>query len=160
MRSTCRSYLGAFDVALRPAGMSGPFGDAERRSMTTSIVLLADRHDQPLDSASLDLARLTGADDHVVSDTITSRLMTQLADQPRRRDILLRLYAAGGPSVRLVPAAELGLVGTVGFDDIITTAYAAELLALGWRSGDEVVLNPPTSTRVSLTTGDQVVVVG
>ncbi|HSJ43158.1 MAG TPA: hypothetical protein VK923_00560 [Euzebyales bacterium] len=112
------------------------------------------------DSANLDLARLTGADDYVVSDAITSRLMTQLAEQPRRRDILLRLYAADGPSVRLVRVGELDLSGTVEFGDVIATAYAAGLLALGWRSGDEVVLNPPTSERMVLAADDQIVVIG
>jgi len=113
-----------------------------------------------LDSANLDLARLTGADDYVVSDAITSRLMTQLAEQPRRRDILLRLYAADGPSVRLVPAGELDLAGTVGFDDVVATAYAAGFLAIGWRSRDKVVLNPPTSQQMPLAADDQIVVIG
>ncbi len=113
-----------------------------------------------LDAANIDLARVTGADDYVVSDAISSRLMTQLAEQPQRRAILLSLYAATGASVHLVAAGELGLTGDVGFDDVIATSYASGLLAFGWRRGDEVVLNPRLSASVRLDEGDQIVVVG
>lgn len=64
---------------------------------------------EPLNADNLALARMTAADDFVVSDAITSRLITQLAEQPERRPILLSLYAATGPSLRLVRADELGL---------------------------------------------------
>ena len=113
-----------------------------------------------LDADDVELARVTGADDYVVSDAITSRLMVQLAEQPQRRAILLSLYAADGPSVHLVGAGELGLTGTVGFDEIIATAYTSGLLAFGWRSGGEVVLNPRSSTQVQLGDADQIVVIG
>lgn len=62
-----------------------------------------------LNADNLALARMTAADDYVVSDAITSRLITQFAEQPERRPILLSLYAATGPSLRLVRADELGL---------------------------------------------------
>lgn len=95
-----------------------------------------------LNADNLALARMTAADDYVVSDAITSRLFTQLAEQPERRPILLSLYAATGPSLRLVRADELGLNGEVGGDEVIAVAYSAGLLALGWRRGGDVVLNP------------------
>lgn len=113
-----------------------------------------------LDEKNVELARVSGADDYVVSDAIASRIMAQLAEQPRRRAVLLQLYAADGPSVQLVPAADLGLSGDVGFDDIIATTYSFGLLAVGWRRGTDVVLNPATSQRVVLHDGDQVVAIG
>jgi Trk K+ transport system NAD-binding subunit len=113
-----------------------------------------------LNTKHVDLARVTGADDYVVSDAITSRLLAQLAEEPLRRPVLLSLYAAAGPSVRLIPAGELGLARDVGCDDVITTAYASGLLAVGWRRDADVVLNPPTSRRVTLRGHDQIVVIG
>lgn len=113
-----------------------------------------------LDTGNIELARMTGADDYVVSDAITSRLMTQLAEQPQRRPVLLSLYAAEGPSVRMVAASELGLTGAVGFDEIIAVAYAVGLLAIGWRRDGDVVLNPSTTERVVLDDGDQIVAIG
>lgn len=113
-----------------------------------------------LNADNLALARMTAADDYVVSDAITSRLITQLAEQPERRPILLSLYAATGPSLRLVRADELGLNGEVGGDEVIAVAYSAGLLALGWRRGGDIVLNPRTSTRVVLDDDDQIVVIG
>jgi K+/H+ antiporter YhaU regulatory subunit KhtT len=117
-----------------------------------------------LDAENADLARTTGADDYLVSDGISSRLITQLAEQPERRAVLLSLFAADGPSIHLVQAADLGLSGEVGSDKIIATAYSAGLLAIGWRyaseRGGEVVLNPDSSERVHLEDGDQIVVIG
>lgn len=149
---------------------TGSSDEADSRTLLTLMMLrrdLAGRGGEPprivvelVDSDNVELARMTGADDYVVSDAITSRLMTQLAEQPQRRPILLSLYAAGGPSVQLVVARELGLTGDLGYDDVITTAYAARLLAIGVRRGQEVVLNPPASGRVQLTDDDQIVAIG
>lgn len=114
-----------------------------------------------LDADNADLARTTGADDYLVSDAISSRLIAQLAEQPERRPVLLALYAAEGPSIHLVSAANLGLTGEVRADEIIASAYSARLLAIGWRdAGGEVVLNPERSQRVTLTDDDQIVVIG
>jgi hypothetical protein len=154
-------------LAYRRAGSSD---EADSRTLLTLMMLrrdLAARGGQPprivvelLDTDNVELARMTGADDYVVSDAITSRLMTQLAEQPQRRPILLSLYAAGGPSVQLVPAEELGMTGDLGYDEVITTAYAAGLLAIGVRRGDDVTLNPRASARVQLADGDQIVAIG
>lgn len=114
------------------------------------------------DSQNVELARMTGADDYIISDAITSRLIAQLAEQPERRPVLQCLYATDGPSIQLVRAAELHLTGEVGFDEVIATAYASGLLAIGWRrdAGAELVLNPSDSTTVRLDEGDQLVVIG
>lgn len=117
-----------------------------------------------LDPDNVDLPRGTSADDFVISDAIVSRMMTQVAEQPERRPILLSLYASDSASIQLVAVDDLGLQGEVGFDEIVTSAYFARLVAIGWRrssrSDGELVLNPPTSRRVDLRAGDHVVVVG
>jgi hypothetical protein len=113
-----------------------------------------------LDADNTELVHMTGPDDRVVSDALTSRLLVQLAEEPRRRPILLQIYAPGGPSMRLIPARDLGLGGDVGCDEVIAAAYAAGLLALGWRAAGVLRLNPPTRERVELGQEDRIVVIG
>ena len=144
--------------------------EADSRTLLTHMLLqreLDGRRDaapgvivELVNADNVDLARITGGDDYLVSDAITSRILTQLAEQPERRPILLRLYAPDGPSIRLVSAGDLGLTGELGCDEIIATAYAAGFLALGWRRGRDVVLNPESSRRVTLDEGDQIVAIG
>jgi len=149
---------------------TGSSGEADSRTLLTLMTLRRDLEarggESPrvvvelLDADNVELARMTGADDYVVSDAITSRLMTQLAEQPERRPILLSLYTAGGPSVQLVPAREFGMSGDLGYDEVITTAYASGLLAIGVRRGHDVMLNPAASARVRLDGDDQIVAIG
>ena len=117
-----------------------------------------------LDADNVDLARVTGADDYVVSDAVISRLMAQLAEQPERGPVLRSLYAGDGSSLHLIPAEGIGLGRDVRFDTIVAAAYTYGLLALGWRSADErggkVVLNPDNDEQVRLLDGDQIVVIG
>jgi len=112
-----------------------------------------------LDVQNVELARVMGADDYVVSDAIASRLIAQVAEQPARRAVLKSLYAIEGASVRLARAEGFGLRGQVTFADIIAAVYAQGQLAIGWRRNREVVLNPRTSEQVELTEGDQVIII-
>jgi hypothetical protein len=117
-----------------------------------------------LDADNVELARMSGADDFLVSDAISSRFLVQLAEQPERRDILLSLYAADGPSIHLVEAKELGLNGQMKWEEIISATYVAGLLAIGWRragvSGGELTLNPHNSESLHLESDDHLVVIG
>ncbi len=132
--------------------------ELDRRSGTVPRIVVELR-----DADNVDLARVSGADDYIVSDAVTSRLLTQLAEQPERRAVLLSLYAPEGPSFGLVDAAELGLTGRVRFDHIVATAQASRLLAVGWRGGPgsdtALVMNPHVSRTVELAPGDQIVVI-
>ncbi len=116
------------------------------------------------DSESVDMARVSGADDYVVSSGIASRLIAQLAEQPERRSVLLGLYAEAGPSIRLIPASQYGLCGEVTSEDVVTTVYATGALAIGWRrlvgSDADLRLNPRLTERVRLDDHDQIVVIG
>jgi hypothetical protein len=66
-----------------------------------------------LDADNVPLARMTGADDYLVSDTIGSRAVVQLAEEPERGAFFFSLYDGDGPSVPLIPAERTGLNGTV-----------------------------------------------
>ena len=117
-----------------------------------------------LDADNVELVRVTGADDYVVSDAVTSRLMAQYAEQPERRPVLGSLYDDDGPSIHLIAVDDLGLSGARRFDQVVARAYAYGLLALGWRSpdkrGGDVVLNPDLDREVHLEPDDQIVVIG
>jgi hypothetical protein len=117
-----------------------------------------------LDVDNLDLARVSGADDYLVSQAIGSQFIAQLAEQPERRAVYRQLYATGGPSIRLVSAERLGLVGAVSTSDIVATAYRAGVLAIGWRRssarGGELTLNPHETEHVVLAADDEIVIVG
>jgi hypothetical protein len=148
-------------------------GEADSRTLLSLMLLrqeLEARHGvsprvvvELRDADNVDLARLSGADEYIVSDAVASRFMTQLAEQPDRRAVLLTLYAPGGPSLHLVAAGDLGLTGTVRCEHIIATAQSFGLLAIGWRQhpeqGGEAVLNPDGARTVDLAADDQIVVI-
>lgn len=117
-----------------------------------------------LDADNVELAGVTGADDYVVSDAVTSRLMVQHAEQADRRAVLRSLYDVDGDSLHLVATEDLGLTGPAGFDAIVAAAYRQGRLALGWRAaedrGGKVVLNPGLEEKIPLGAGDQIVVIG
>jgi hypothetical protein len=116
-----------------------------------------------LDATNVELAVTLGADGYVVSDLLASRMIAQLAEQPERRAVMLALYAAGGQSVHLVPAADLGLAGTVRFAEVMAVAYSSGMLALGWRLArgrtGELRLNPHEAEQAVLGPADQIVVI-
>jgi voltage-gated potassium channel Kch len=117
-----------------------------------------------LDADNAEIAELPGVDDFIVSGSIGSQLLAQLADDPQRRAVLLQLYAAGGAGLRLIRADQLGIVDGLRFGDIVSAALASGLLALGWRrstrAGGELMLNPHLDTHVRLEPDDEIVVIG
>ena len=116
-----------------------------------------------LDGDNVPLARMPGADDYLVSDTIGSRAVVQFAEEPERAAIFFSLYDGDGPSFHLIPHELLGLQGAVDGADVATAALTAGFVAIGWRRaierGGEVVLNPHFDDQVVLEAGDQIVVI-
>jgi hypothetical protein len=117
---------------------------------------------QMLDDAHADLAVLSGQDDFLISSALGSQLIAQLIEQPERRNVLLELYGGDAASIRMVRCDRLDLVGSFTMAQIVAAAYAAGVLAIGWRhtSDGSVVLNAVASASVTLTGSDELVVVG
>ncbi len=148
-------------------------GEADSRTLLALMLLRKELQNRPgpvprvivelRDADNVDLARLSGADEYIVSDAIAGRFMAQLAEQPERRLIFLALYASAGPSLRLVTAEDLALVGTVSFGDVVMSAQASGMLAIGWRAasteGATAILSPTVSTMLDLAPADQIIVV-
>ena len=148
-------------------------GEADSRTLLALMLLRKELQNRPgppprvivelRDADNVDLARQSGADEYIVSDAIAGRFMAQLAEQPERRLVFLALYASAGPSLRLVTAEDLALVGTVSFGDVVITAQAAGMLAIGWRpastEGATAILSPTVSTMLDLAPADQIIVI-
>lgn len=115
------------------------------------------------DPDNSELLDLDGPDDFIVSTAFAAQLAVQLVGQPERRRILLQMYSADGPSLRLITSDRIGVIGECTFSDIVDAAYRAGVIAIGWRastaSGVQLVLGPPASSRVSLLPDDEVIVV-
>lgn len=119
---------------------------------------------QMLDQEHAELAELDGPDDFLISEALGSQLIAQLIEQPERRDVLLELYGGRDASIRMVRCELLGLVGSFTMQDVVTVAFAAGVLAIGWRrkvdEAMQVVLNPASSDSVELVPHDEIIVVG
>lgn len=113
-----------------------------------------------LDGGNRTLAKMDDVDDLIVSPEMTSRLIAQLADQPERRAVLLQMYATEGPSIRLVPAARLGLVGSQRTGDVVRTGLEHGVSPIGWRRHGVTTINPHDGVTIELAPDDEIVVIG
>lgn len=117
---------------------------------------------QLLDADHADLAVLTGPDDFLISSALGSQFIAQLIEQPERRAVLLDLYSGDEVSIRMIRCDRLDLVGTYTMAEIVAAAYAAGVLAIGWRHtvDGSVVLNADAGASVTFGDDDELVVVG
>ncbi|MEV7010549.1 potassium transporter TrkA [Streptosporangium sp. NPDC051022] len=113
------------------------------------------------------LVEVTEVDDFIVSSKITSLLMIQVAENPRRHDVFTDLFDAGGQEIYIRPAdAYVRLSVPVDYATVVAAAQAYGEVALGYRmdctatahSGGGIVLNPPKSRRLTFEPGDSVIV--
>jgi hypothetical protein len=150
--------------------------EADARSLLALLLLdrgIADGgHDRKprivvelLDAKDIDLARVSGADDFVVSDALASYMMAQLSEHPELSEVFRQIYTAHGSSLFMEVAAPYAAAGEITFADVVATTAANGACAIGWRrvlpDGDaEVVVNPPKSARVTFGPEDHIVVIG
>jgi voltage-gated potassium channel Kch len=119
-----------------------------------------------LDAKDVELARITGADDFVVSDALSSLMMAQLSEHPDLAQVFEQLYTAEGSALHMQPASDFATAGEVSYADIVATVRTHGKIAIGWRQAptatqrSTVVVNPAKSHRLTLTAEDHVIVVG
>ena len=115
------------------------------------------------DAGNVDLAPANGVDDFVISGAIASEMIAQLAELPERRDVLLELYAGTGPGIGTIDPAELGIMGSVAFREVVRLAYGLGLIAIGWSRSPErgyvLTLCPHGDDHIELEPGDRIVVI-
>jgi len=113
-----------------------------------------------LDQRHAPLAQATGADDFVVSDQLTSQMMTQLAEQPALAGVFLELFKPAGASVQLRSPAHFHLTPTSTFADLVATGLAHGMTPIGLvhPDRDTVELNPNKTSPLRLFEDTQIVV--
>ena len=130
-------------------------GSIQRTGGGTNVVA------ELLDERDVPLARGAGVDEFIVSERLTSLIMTQLSENALLQPVFDDLLDESGAEIYLKPASLYGPEGVRGkFRDVVAAAAARGEVAIGWRkrSADEAVLNPPKSSPVELSTDDLVVV--
>jgi hypothetical protein len=140
------AILMAVRRASATVGGDGPFVVAE---------LTDDKHVDPAIFAG---AHKTVARSGLLGDAIALTAMT-----PQARPVLAAFQAPRGPSVRAIPATELGLLGEHPFAEIAAEAYKRGLLAVGTRPGRgrtaKLRVHVRGSEVVDLAEGDEVAVI-
>ncbi len=135
-----------------------------RRELTARVGAMPRLVVELTDAGNAPLAGVVGADEVMVTPDMSSRLLAQLVDDPSRRAVYLALYDPAGPSIHMVSAERLGIAGEVSMREIVVTAAAHGLLAIGWRTtadgGAGLVLDPSDDQRVVITATVEIVVVG
>ncbi len=159
--------LAAFDHVIVMA--YGDDLDAQRADARTLVTLLhlrdiADRTgltvpivSEMLDDGNRELAQVTKVDDVIVSDQLISLLLTQIAENPHLAEVFGELFSATGSEVYLRDALSY-CTGAATFATFITAAARRGETAIGYRSGEQVVINPPKADRYAPRRGDRLIV--
>jgi len=130
-------------------------------------------HDFSIVSEMLDirnraLAEVTRADDFIVSDRMTSLLVSQVAENRHLKAVFDDLFDPEGSEIYLRPASEYVATGQpMTFATVVEAARRRGEVAIGYRQkafienaehAYGVVLNPVKSAAISFEPGDRVVV--
>lgn len=121
-----------------------------------------------LDVRNRELAEITQADDFIVSEKLTSLLITQITENKDLRAVFDDIFDADGSEIYLKPAADYVALGQpVSYWHVVESARRRGEVALGYRvaansgdasSGYGVSVNPPKPTTVTFAPDDRVIV--
>ncbi len=135
---------------------------ADRKNHTFSIVT------EMLDTRNLELAKVTRANDFIVSDRLISLMLSQIAESKERAPVFQDLFDAEGAELYLKPATEYIQLGkTTNFYTIVEAARRRNETAVGYRLHTHaydpthlygVKLNPPKSNMMTFSEEDRIIV--
>lgn len=120
-----------------------------------------------LDDRNGEIADADSADDVIVSDLLVSRLLAQVSRTPRLVDVFDQLFGHVGSETRLRPVEQyISTVGPVQISTLIEAASRRGETFIGYRIAARsqqspdfgVVVNPLTSSTVTLAVGDRLIV--
>ena len=120
-----------------------------------------------LDIQNRDLAAVAEADDFIVSNTLVSLMVSQLAENPDLVHVFDELFSSGGYELYLKPAARYVEAGEVTFATVTEAALRRGELAIGYRFAARardaqasygVVVSPTKHAVAKLGPGDKVIV--
>ncbi|MFM7500220.1 MAG: CASTOR/POLLUX-related putative ion channel [Actinomycetota bacterium] len=120
-----------------------------------------------LDSNNVELARVVAIEDLVVSDRLTSLMMTQLSQSPHLSPIFQQLFGPGGVYLSAKPINYYVTSGAVSYAELVAAGRARSEVIIGYRDNEAgtgltagIHLNPPKDARFVAKPGDQAIVIG
>jgi voltage-gated potassium channel Kch len=151
--------------------------EADARTLITLLHLrdMAEKggHDfrivsEMLDVRNRELAEVTQADDFIVSNKLTSLMLSQISENKELNIVFADIFDPDGSEIYLKPAADYVNLGVaVNFYTVAEAARRRGEVAIGYRQMADaksaeksygVVVNPKKSETVSFTKEDQVIV--
>jgi Trk K+ transport system NAD-binding subunit len=112
------------------------------------------------DEHTLALAPIGDADDFIVSRTMVSHLMTQVAMNPELIPVFTELFDPEGNELFIRPAGDFVRTGrAVTYATVVESAWRQGQVAVGYRQAGRVTLNPDRRVPVTLGDTDAVIVV-
>ncbi len=114
-----------------------------------------------------DLASISEADDFIVSNTLVSLMVSQVAENPYLVRVFDELFSSEGFEIYLKPASDYVRAGRHTFGTVCEAALRRNEIAIGYRTaalaGDQkaafgVVINPNKRDAMMLTAADKVIV--
>ena len=120
-----------------------------------------------LDAQSRQLASVSEADDFIVSNSLVSLVVSQVAENPHLVKVLDELFTAGGHELYLKSASDYVRPGPVTFGVVSEAALRRGEIAVGYRTAATsrdperafgVTVNPSKRAELSLTADDKIIV--
>lgn len=121
-----------------------------------------------LDIENRDLAAVAEADDFIVSNTLVSLLVSQVAENPHLSRVFQDLFTPGGHEIYLKPVADYVAVGVdLPYQAVIEASLRRGEIALGVRRAADardpakafgVEVNPAKHRSMRLAAGDKIIV--
>jgi voltage-gated potassium channel Kch len=119
-----------------------------------------------LDIQNRELATVAEADDFIVSNTLVSLMVAQVAENPRLVPVFDELFSAGGFELYLKPATDYVRAGEHAFGVLCEAALRRGEIAIGYRLASRardpgaafgIVVNPSKRARIPLGPGDRII---
>jgi hypothetical protein len=120
-----------------------------------------------LDIGNRELASVSEADDFIVSNTLVSLMVSQIAENPHLVKVFEQLFDPAGYEIYLKPAAEYVRPGAHAFGVVCEAALRRDEIAIGYRLGATandpaaafgVAINPSRQQQVELGAADKIIV--
>jgi hypothetical protein len=121
-----------------------------------------------LDIQNRELATVAEADDFIVSNTLVSLMISQVAENRHLVDVFDELFSAGGCELYLKPATRYVRPGERPFALLCEAALRRGEIAIGYRlarlardpaAAFGIVVNPSKRARLTIAEGDSVIVI-
>jgi ion channel POLLUX/CASTOR len=120
-----------------------------------------------LDIGNRELASVTEADDFIVSNTLVSLMVSQIAENPHLVRVFDELFGPEGHEIYLKPASEYVRAGSHAFGVVCEAALRRGEVAIGYRLAKTandaaaafgVSINPPKQRAIELGPDDKIIV--